>query len=352
MNHASSFGGLWIDEAGSPHIAIAGHKQGILDAIEASRIDPTPIIEYVQFSEATLNVTMAEVVAAVEKEGDLNVDDVDVTSIVLSIPDNAIVFNHSEGADAKVERLRSRFGAAATFSDSATEFLAVACTGRTNCGSPVRAGIQLYRNNSTPTGRSTACMSAFVIKDLVLPPRYSILSAGHCYNATYTSRYHPTSTYLGSTAGIPPVYTFGSDAMRIPIPASQASNLLYISSASSRSVTSSQTSGEVIGSQVCSSKLSGNDCGSLLSTNVCSDNGAICGLRLASNQFACGGDSGSPVYKPVGSTAAQALGIMQGKSTGTTPCPDGTTSGNQSVYTQIANGVASLGRFVVVTSAP
>lgn len=151
------------------------------------------------------------------------------------------------------------------------------------------------------------------------------------------------------------VYYFGADVMRFTLSSAQASNLLYVSSSFMRSVTSSEGyDADIIGQQVCSSKLSGVDCGTLQSKNVCSDGGAICGLRLASNQYACSGDSGSPVYMPTGSTTAKALGIIQGKSSGNYTCPNFSTDrmGSSSVYSQISVDLAAMGRFTVVTSAP
>jgi hypothetical protein len=145
----------------------------------------------------------------------------------------------------------------------------------------------------------------------------------------------------------------GVDVMRFPIAKSQASNLLYVTSSVMRTVTSTE-SNEVLGEQVCSSKLSGVDCGTLQSTNVCGDGGAICSLRLASNQYACGGDSGSPVYMPTSTTTARAQGIIQGKSNGTFTCPNSSTDkmGSSSVYTYIVNDLVWMGRFSVATSTP
>lgn len=349
------FGGLWIDDKGVPHVAIVGAAPGIVEAAAAAHLEPAAVIEQVRFSESMLDTAMDNVARAVESEATNGVDleGVDLALISLSLQDNRILFSHRNASPAALAKLAERFGPIAGFRETNERFTNVACTGRTNCGGPVRAGIQLYRNNGTATGRSTACMSAFVIKDLVMPPRYSILSAGHCDTQSFPYRYHPTTTYLGNTAGINAVYANGADVMRIPIPASQASNKLYITSTVSRSVTSSATTtNEVIGSQVCSSKLSGNDCGTLLSKNVCSDGGAICGLRLASSQYACGGDSGSPVYQTTGTSTARALGIMQGASTGTYTCPNGDKVGSSSVYSHINLAVPALGRFLVVTSAP
>ncbi len=349
------FGGLWIDDDGTPHIATVGFAPKLLAAVTVADLQSQTKFETVKFSEYELQAVMEAVTLAIEADPSHGIDleGADLGLIALSVQENAVIFNYRLATDPQRERISNRFGPAVTFTPTTQTFSNAACTARTNCGGPVRAGIQLYRNNSSPVGRSTACMSAFVIKDLVLPPNYSITSAGHCYNSSYHSRYHPTSTYLGSTAGIGSVYATGADVMRIPIPASQASNLMYLTSTASRSVTSSASlSGEVIGMQVCSSKLSGNSCGVLLSSNVCSDGGQICGLRHASGQYACSGDSGSPVYQPIASTTVRALGIIQGSSSGTYHCANGDVVGSSSVFSHIANAIPALGRYLVVTATP
>ncbi len=87
---------------------------------------------------------------------------------------------------------------------------------------------------------------------------------------------------------------------------------------------------EVIGETVCSSKPSGTSCGYLVS--VVGMQGAIHDLRIASGQYVCGGDSGSPVYY-----GNMALGIMGYKTSGSHVCPDGSTTGSNGYYSHIRN---------------
>ena len=142
------------------------------------------------------------------------------------------------------------------------------------------------------------------------------------------------------------------DVMRFPNFDRHASNKLYVTSSLIRPVIASEfTSNEVVGEGVCSSKLSGVSCGTLRSTNVCTSYN-VCAQRLASGQFACGGDSGSPVYYVIGSgPSARALGVLVAGTAGTNTCPDGSKSGSDSVYTHIEDAGAALHLFVA-TSTP
>lgn len=309
--------------------------------LKGSDLPTAAVLHLAAHSERELNAVMDAISAAVDDrrehgDGNLDLEGASISSIELSIQSNAIVFHDTASTATQRATIARDFGPAVVFDHSQTDFSDVACTGRTNCGSPIRAGLQLYKWNYNGGYPVTACMSAFVIKDLVLPPHYFGTSAGHCFDANSQGRYHPSGTYLGAGSSAMKVYGNGADVMRFTISAAQASNLLYISSTTMRSVTSTDDN-EVIGEQVCSSKLSGVDCGYLLSRNVCSDGGAICGLRHASYQYACSGDSGSPVYMPTGATTARAQGIIQGKSSGTLTCPNSSSDhmGSSSVYSWI-----------------
>jgi hypothetical protein len=93
--------------------------------------------------------------------------------------------------------------------------------------------------------------------------------------------------------------------------ASSVSNKLFLTPTNIISITrAEQISGsvdaEVLGERVCISKGSatGNRCGTLLHTMVVLG-GGLTDQRMASNMWACGGDSGSPVYdgsKAIGSS--------------------------------------------------
>ncbi len=106
------------------------------------------------------------------------------------------------------------------------------------------------------------------------------------------------------------------------------------------------TQNEVTGQPICSSRLSGVGCGTLQSTNVCMV-GGICGQRLASGQYACGGDSGSPVYQTTSSTTARAVGIIAAGTSGSSPCPNGDPSGSSSLYTHVQLAANAAGATLI-----
>lgn len=326
----ADFGGLWVDDIGDPHIALVGNAPELRKHALAAGLSRTPVFHDVKHSEADLERSMAVIARTIEADADSL--GIEFNWVGVSIPDNAIVVNHRSGSAADKRQIRERFGHSVVFEASNQRLAKVACT-RQNCSNPLKAGLQLYKNSS-----STACMSAFV---MYYASTYWIASAGHCFDGSTNLRYHPAGTSIGTTFTSFHQVATPIDAMLISIPASKASNKLFVTSTLIRSVTSMEaTLEEVIGQSVCSSRLSGVSCGQLLNTNVCTEYG-VCDQRYASNQYACGGDSGSPVYRLTGSTA-KAMGIIVAGTVSTT-CG---SQGSNSVYTHIHLVVMASGTAV------
>jgi len=257
------------------------------------------IFEHVRFSERALNQVMERVEESVQNsiagDGSMIIAGVEVEMVFSSIQDNVVHFKILSGSDSDKAALAAQFGPAADFGPTTERVHPVACTGRTNCGNPVRGGTQLYAD-----GGAKACTSGLGMRTVALPLTYYVTSAGHCWGqpagGPLYKRYHPSSHYLSNTQTQPHLYQSGTDVMWIQVATADATNWIYYSTTSVRVVTSEESiSGEVLGEQVCSSKMSGNDCGTLSSLNVCSS--GICSLRLATAQSACPGDSGSAVTR-------------------------------------------------------
>ncbi len=315
-----AFGGLWVDDDGVPHVAVVGNASDVRELVLAASLSPAPVLHTARFSERFLNETMDKVKQAINSDPDLV--DLDMSWIGPSLPRNAIVVHYVSGTASQLAGIRERFGPAVAFEETTLRMEPVACT-RTNCPNPLKAGLQLYKASNL-----TACMSSFVMYS---GTSYWLMSAGHCFDSGWNYRYHPAGTSIGTTWPWFHQVQTPVDAMLISISSSQAGNNLFVTSSLIRSVTSSEaTQQEVVGETVCSSKLSGVSCGYLQEIGVCTSYG-VCDQRLASGQYACGGDSGSPVYMTTGSTTAKAVGIIVA-GTGSTTCG---YQGSQSVYTHI-----------------
>ncbi len=184
-----------------------------------------------------------------------------------------------------------------------------------------------------------------------LPIIYYATSAGHCWNSPY-NRYNPSTHFLSNVQNQPHLYQSGTDVMWIQETATDASNWIYYATTSVRVVQSVESlSGEVFGESVCSSKMSGNDCGTLNSKNGCSS--GICRLRYATGQYACPGDSGSPVYQVSSGSNVKALGWISGSSTGTYPCPNSSEHvGSGSFYAATGEAQIAAPFAVVLTTNP
>jgi hypothetical protein len=200
---------------------------------------------------------------------------------------------------------------------------------RTNCGNPMKAGLALYTSNGLKN-----CNSGFVMRGGTTT--YYLSMAGHCFtDPSLTHRYHPVGTVIGNIdqPGWQVHTADHVDAALINISVTQASNKSMISNTTYQSITSKENpANEVIGETVCSSKPSATSCGYLVSVVGSTPDGKITQLRVASGQYACGGDSGSPVYY-----GNMALGIIDYNTGGTHVCPDGSTTGSNALYSHIRN---------------
>ena len=348
-----AFGGLWIDDLGEPHVAIAGNDPALETTVSATLSRPA-VFEHVRFSERELNQVMEQVEGLVQHSvlgaGSMILGGVEVEMVYISIPDNVVRVKVLSGSAADRAALAAQLGPGVDLEPTTERVYSAACTGRTNCGNPVRGGTQLYAD-----GGAKACTSGLGMRTVSLPLTYYVTSAGHCWGqppgGPLHRRYHPSSHYLSNTQTQPHLYQSGTDVMWIQVATTDATNWIYYSTTSVRVVTSDESlSGEVLGEQVCSSKMSGNDCGTLSSLNVCSS--GICHLRLATAQYACPGDSGSAVYQVTSGSNVKGLGWMSGMTSGTYPCPNGDHAGSSSIYSATGEVAIAAPWATVLTTNP
>lgn len=298
--HADSFAGLWIDDSGRPHVALVAATSKAVEIVRNSGLSIAPIIEDVEFSEVALKAQLEGIRQAYvdRPDGSQFLDTLEVAQVALDLPGNAITVDLLSGTTGEAEALSGRYGLAIRTQRVSSKPSPVACISRSNCGGPMKAGLNMFYIND-----EAACTTAFQV--FTAAANY-ILTAGHCHHSSRNTRYHPKDVKIGAQDA----YSVSgrADAMRVFLASSSSvSNKLFLSPTSILSITSAeQISGpnaEVAGEPVCASKPSGNRCGTLVYTQI--DIPGLIDQRLARNLYACDGDSGSPVYH-----GSKAIGVI------------------------------------------
>jgi hypothetical protein len=326
--YTAQFAGLWIDTNGVAQVRFVGDGNGVRDVVVAAGLANAPHLAEVGHSEAELMRVMGQLRTDYQylDDGTLTLGGVQLAKVYLDIPRNAVVLEALSGSAEEWSKLEARYGSAVVIEQAESSAAPVACTSRSNCGGPMKAGLWMFYLSG-----ERACTTAFQV--FTASANY-ILTAGHCHSNSNT-RYHPVGTKIGaqqaySTSG-------RADAMTIYLSsASSVSNKLFLTPTNIISITrAEQISGsvdaEVLGERVCISKGSatGNRCGTLLHTMV-DLGGGLTDQRMASNMWACGGDSGSPVYD-----GSKAIGVISQGSKGSTGTVECGQQGANSFYSHI-----------------
>lgn len=175
------------------------------------------------------------------------------------------------------------------------------CNGPDNCHTPMRAGIRIRQGS---TSGSICTMAFHITKN----GDEQFLTAGHCGYSGSNNWYHQSYGLIGSEQATLYVPN-GKDAMRVQMPDSQASRLLYLSV---RVIDSARN--PILGEMACATLGNSNriDCGYVSNINT-AWTGDACGCTIVGadvNDIAIiGGDSGSPIVAGSGSSAP-AIGIV------------------------------------------
>ncbi len=186
------------------------------------------------------------------------------------------------------------------FAVPGVQAIETACTNRSNCSSPMKAGILIKQGTSSI---AICTMGFHVIKD----GDTQFLTAGHCgYTLSSNSWYHDGYGTVGVEQATR-YYNGGSDIMRVQMSDTQGSASLY---SSAYPVSAAQH--PYTGMTVCADLGNSNvwSCGSV-SASYISWTGAACNCTIYGGDTtisAAGGDSGSPIVS--GTITNNAVGIM------------------------------------------
>lgn len=179
----------------------------------------------------------------------------------------------------------------------------VDCTSRNHCHDPYKAGINIYKGvvDSVPE-----CTMGFHIR---IGTDEQFVTAGHCGYSGSNEWYEPVLGRIGIEQATLYVQN-GQDIMRLSMFDVQASDDIY---AASSDITGSGT--PVLNETVCASKGTSNevDCGTVsvlwMSWTSSTAGYTVWGGDTSGIANIIGGDSGSPIYRNVGSGAI-AIGVI------------------------------------------
>jgi hypothetical protein len=294
-SNASTFGGLWVGQDGTPHINVVGADARTVEKIRAVSWSAPPDIRTVEYSEADLIATKRAISSAAA-EADFTLEGARVARIGVDVVNNRVDVVALDATPSELSAIAGRFGPSIVASTTDRLADGHACT-RSSCPNPFKAGLNIYQNGVF------WCTGGYLLKR---SSAYYWSSAGRCGNIGDVFQ-HPS----GSNAG---TVTFRSwydqaptDALLFGVSSSaKASNILYVGNGATRSITSrEQFVSQVIGEGVCTSRhgSESTNCGSL--TNIDQDiyvcpSGQACRFILNMSRSAGTpngpGDSGSPMY--------------------------------------------------------
>lgn len=167
------------------------------------------------------------------------------------------------------------------------------CTGRTNCGSPIKGGLSIHGGGAT-------CTSGFLGKALGGSQRY-VITAGHCLDASGLNAYwYHNTTLLGDSSWEDYFNGTQADVGVINYSEPLSKNLVFGSGITNiRSMTSIYTEAQqTLGATICrSGQTSGYTCGQVTVRNLTGTdpNGYTIYDLYAADFPSSSGDSGAPM---------------------------------------------------------
>jgi len=317
VEHASEFGGLWVEGDGTVVIAIVGAGLGVRSLASAALpIEP----RYVTVARSEAELLQAHDAVAESAGEGLFIDGIQISSITTDIVSNQVIVAVVDATADQLLRLRAQFNDGVAVTSVLEPVSAHACT-VSNCPSPLKAGLKLYRAGAF------ACMSGFVFWTVV--PKYYLSTAGHCTNSaggwydTGQSWQHPAGVARGTVRYGGWYNGSSADVALIEIVASQKGNVLCYgtSTCGLRSITAAEVAGsDYVGEWVCGQTQAGVTCDNILHTdvtaNVCIPGTTNCRTiyDLRRVDFTTqGGDSGGPIYY-----LNEAIGVISSGASGDT----------------------------------
>jgi len=296
----ASFGGVWVDSAGTPTIAVAGDSHPILD--DAIRdLSVTPRVVQVKYSEAELNVLHDQLRTHEKRE--LAVGGSQLVQIATDIVNNRVVASVVGPTDTLVEWVDETYGDAVVVVPVGEPIMATACT-NSNCPSPLKAGLKVYN------GGAFWCMGGFIMR--TTGPKYWWSTAGHCtsgasgWHSPTETLQHPAGTNRGSVTYQGWFENSTADVALFQISSTQKSNILCRAVTCSLSNITSREDGsfDVVGQSIRWQRQTGYSAGTLTNRNVsvqvCKPGGPCRWLlwQRTTTAVSSPGDSGGPVFSP------------------------------------------------------
>ncbi|MDR6227285.1 S1 family peptidase [Desmospora profundinema] len=309
------FAGMYIDQQAGGVLKVGVVGNATPASLSKHVIDAVPASVDVEYFQADHSLSKLERTHQAVNQGmkSLDQEGVTVVSVETDVKENVVRVGVKDLDKQAESRLKDRFGSSVLkvvegdFADPA----------RTTWRGYLEAGLQIQSSSGICTSNIAARSGS----------NYYLISAAHCGGIG------TAFTQGGQSIGSVALRNYGNnaDVLAIRIPASYATNWLYINSTRQGSITSVQsTSGDRVGEAVCKSgRTTGVTCGQITSTNYTTrfSDGAVHYRQRQATFYAQPGDSGGPVYY-----GSQSKGIVSA-----------IDSRGYSYYSHIGYGLSELG---------
>lgn len=297
-----SSGGVWIDQVNAGTLVVMLTTSD--EAITAKVTELLPalnrglVFELVDDSEKDLE-TAAH---AAEKAWSELGSNARLLGVTVDIPENNLVLRFSEGdllgATKSVGAIQARLGVSVS---TEVDQVAVdaACTTRANCYTPLKPGIHVH-NDGMPTGNGNICTMGFHIS---IGTDEQFVTSGHCglrdpeNDWNHSVNYGFVGNEIGNLIG-----PGGYDIMRVGLLDSQATTLIYDQAGTMTGWAAPSVGMAISVSLGWGSNMKKTGTVTAATTSWTS---SVCGCTVWGGDASwttIGGDSGSPVYRVVGSS--------------------------------------------------
>ena len=306
-----TFAGVYIDQPAGGEVVILLTEVTSAVVAELQAREPSPSrgirIEQARYSQVALRQAAT---TAWTVWSDL-ADNRELFSVAVDVPGNRIrleIEGPAANLDAGLEaELAHILGVPVVIAGGERhEPTAQTCTSRHRCYDPTEAGTFIAQNTSAGT---RYCAMGFHI---TIGTNEQFLTSGHCGFDTNTYWYQLYGPGFGNEAGTL-FANYGDDVMKVEFPDAQASDWIY---AAPSTLHAGGYRAPIYGEYICASlpKQTNLDCGTVADDFLSYTLSGAWGTYVlyggsAAGMTAVTGDSGGPVYAPIGSQAV-ALGVM------------------------------------------
>lgn len=291
VENEPGFAGIYFEpQAGTIFVATAQDPQAIEGKVAAfGDAAVTVRVREVEHSLAELY----EAKASVERDlVEWRSRGIRITSVGIDTRANRILVTVADTA-VDLSALEAAYGAEVQISDTPEIVRTSACVSRSNCASPVKAGLTMTASGST-------CTAGFVTRDIQWAGAYYLMTAGHCLDGPLGVTWFHNGSSIGTSSS-----NFHYDPTNVDVgyillsAVANPGNQLFVTSTTIRSVTTfAPNVVQTQGVSVCKSGSTTNwTCGQivLIDVSTVDEDDVVVLHGWKTNYQSDEGDSGAPV---------------------------------------------------------